>query len=229
MEEKRLSDYNYCMIDSIVITCKRPNGASYLIPTIGSACFAGFSPCFFYDGDDSEIMNLMPHRVYGGSDVRLGIVPTYRSALKAMHHSERFVVIQDDVILSKGLREWLESQELPDGVISLYSPNDGPDGWNEFDLTPTSDNPFPWLNGIGGCAMLFTREIAQSLLDQEPPVRTDRLGAWIGEFCYNHGVSLWLHNPSLVQHIGEQGYRGPATDQKQAKRFCEDVCELEAA
>ena len=144
---------------------------------------------------------------------------------------DRFVVFQDDILVAKGLHDWLEENAPTEGVVSLYtaSPHDGADGWRRLDLEPKPNDPYPWHNCLGACAILWNKDAAEKILEQPPPVRTDRLGGWIGDFCYHNDIPFWVHSPSLVQHIGEESVRAgaPLTTDRQAKRFCEDVGELQ--
>lgn len=203
-------------IPCIITTCRRPNGEAYLAETVDSIQAAGFSAIL----------------MQADSDPRIGIVPHYRVSLyeATQWSNERFIVFQDDILVAKGLHDWLDAQDLPEGVISLYTPSarSGPDGWQEVDFTPTAQDAHPWLHSVGCCALMFTREIAKQLVELPPPIRTDRLGAWIGEYCYSTGTPFWVHNPSLVQHVGVQSARGfaPLNETRKAAWFCEDVREL---
>lgn len=192
-----------------------PRETSYLQDTLESLHAAGFEyPLVIRDGRPL-----------------LGAKPTFKRALWSLRAASWVAVFQDDVLVARGLRSWLESQELPRAVHSLYtsSVHDHGDGWQTLDLEPKPWNMLPWHNSLGACVLLLPGEIAVDYLANDPQfVRTDRLGGSIGEYCHLHGVPFITHSPSLVQHIGTTSCRTgvPITDERRAKRFCDDVRSL---
>ena len=190
-----------------------PSRAEYLGDTLDSYWLAGFpeSPVIIRD-----------------ERPRLGPKPTFKRALWALRDHQWALVIQDDVLLAKGLRFWLRQIRLADAVHSLYcsAAHDGPDGWREVDLTPTAEQPLPWHNGLGACALLLPSRVAAAYLEHDPQLeRTDRIGASVGEFCHRQGVPFLVHSPSLVQHVGERSclHGFGITDCRRAARFWDDI------
>jgi hypothetical protein len=193
--------------------------------------------------NDGPLCNEVAKECLGNSEVNIvgdnksplvGVIPTYRLALglgveSTFFKYDRFVVFQDDVAVTEGLHDYLDSQTLPSGVLSLYTPTHrhvkDRFGWHKVNLKPTEDNPLPWMDALGGCAILWEREIAKAIIESDPPIRTDRLGWWISEWCYHNGVDLWTHCPSFVQHVGEESVRGGIglTPERVAGEFLEKI------
>lgn len=211
------------MFSYAVTTAKRP--VSYVDSTLASLSHAGFTnPRIVSDGPYNAGCS-----VYG-SIVSVGIVPTYRRALAVLLSAPTnfLIVFQDDITVSNGLYSWLINQNLQgDRIYSLYTSgsHDGADGWNEFDMVSTPENPYPWNKSIGSCGMVFPRKIAEQFISGKPPLHTNRLGAVIGGFCQKNDIPLMMHSPSLIQHIGEKStlHGLPITTERKAKRFLESV------
>ena len=226
------------MFSTGVITCQRK--VSYLNQTLRSIRAAGFGEIHVYaDGNPLPLMTTTRcNNVVWQTNhtaVRLGPKPTFKQLLWILaHHDEPWIVIfEDDVQVARGLRGWLEENIPQEGVVSLYtsSAHDGDDGWQQVHLTPSPDQPWPWRNCLGACALAMRQETALDYLANDPQQeRTDRGGASLGEYCYRNDLPFWVHNPSLVQHVGEvSAFRDsfPFTDQRRAARFCEDVEQLQ--
>lgn len=217
-------------ISSIVTTCRR-NGVSYLEDTLRSLRAAGFEPQVMLD-----------HELKG----------CYRNFKDALWFASQgdpdaVVVFQDDIEVSLGLREWLESNLWPEppediGVVSLYTSgvHDQPvDGWHELDLVVQEEGHLPWGKAYGALANLFPIESARKLLRDNPrPELLNGNERIVAEWCANQGLSFWMHSPSMTKHTGEVSTfvdRYPTnvpllpciTDARQCKRFCKDVAELQ--
>lgn len=203
---------------SAVMTADRK--VDYLVQTCDSLLAAGW---------------FNPHLIFDNSP-RLGPKPTFKRALydlsAACYEGKWCIVFQDDILVARGLRAWLEHNLPGHGVVSLYtsSVHDCPfDGWHEVDLRPTPENPTPWHNSLGACALMMPCDVARRFLEHDPQFsRTDRVGGAIGEFCFREQIPFWCHSPSLVQHVGEVSclHGAPITDARRAKRFCADVSTL---
>lgn len=182
-----------------------PRQVDYLPKTLKSLAEAGFA--------DPLIVDDWP---------RLGIVPNFRRALHLLLEIGGIpLIFQDDVTVACGLHDWLKSNPPPHGVSMLYvaAERDWPDGWNRLPLTPE----YP-LN-IGGCGICMDNETARRFLDAPPPLRTDRLGSQLAQWCFREGIDFYLHSPSLVQHQGEVSVRGRMPIRR-AGRFCGDAAML---
>lgn len=203
-------------IAAAVTTAKRR--VNYLPDTLNSLWLAGFErPLVVRDGDP-----------------RLGPKACFKRALWLCRESEWIAIFQDDVLAARGLRVWLERQELTRGVWSLYcaSKHDGADGWAAVDLTPTESQPVPWHSGLGACALLMPADVADAYLESDPQFRKgDQIGGSLGQFCYQQSIPFYVYRPSLIQHVGEESclHGHPITDERRASRFCADVRDLGGA
>ena len=204
-----------------ITTTKRD--VDYLKSTIESVGLAGFDmPLLVSDGKMGDNYG----QGYVDSVVQVGVVPNFRTAMALFQAVDFKIVLQDDVIVSKGLKLWLENQKLRDDCIySLYTPavHDSTTGWHELDLVQSLDSPFPWMKTIGACGMMFPYEIAKKFVSEPPPKRTDRLGAAIGEFCSKHSIPLMMHSPSLVQHVGVCSSLTNVPIERKAASFAKEV------
>lgn len=206
------------MINSIVTACDRE--PSYLDCTMKSLKEAGFKPRVYRDRHDYHILSKR-------NSTRLGIVVSFRIALARVVSGacSHVCIFQDDIVVAKNLCEWLEENAPTTGVVSLYTSSkfDGHgDGFRKLDL---SKGPAVYDNGIGACAFLMDIMSADTLLQVPPPPENRQLGKWIARVCRRMDIPFWIHNPSLVQHIGEISSGGAKweSDDRVAARFCEDA------
>lgn len=170
--------------------------------------------------------------------MRIGAWPNWLGAaniaLNASPAAEAVLISQDDVIYSKGLRDYLDAALWPEdrdrvGCVSLFTcgaqyPTG--DGWWQL-----PQNVLP-RKTYGGIALVFPRRSLE-LLVADPPGRGSltKVDIWVGHHCANHGLSYWLHSPSLAQHIGDRSAINPDNDQRRpefrkAFDFCTDVTNL---
>lgn len=219
-------------IQYAVTTCERYH--NYLDQTLESLEDAGIgSPAIVSDG-------MFQHPQYYDdicNPIRMGIKPTFKLALwylSVSHRADWCVVFQDDIKVSLGLGEWLP-ENLKDGICSLYcsSVHDEPIyGWKQLDMVPNDREQFPWHRSLGACAIAMPKDVAVRFLKNDPQMnRNDRLGAALGEFAFRERIPFHVHCPSLVQHVGAVSvHRGmPITKEREAVRFCTDVCKLNGA
>lgn len=197
------------MIRSAVTTCPRRD-ADYLPGTLDSLRAAGFDP---YVCNDPAL---------------IGPYPAFLNALgllcKRSEPEDMLIVFQDDLRCAKGLAGWLDWQFLPDGVLSLYcstNQNVRP-GW-----FPAEE--LPRFCPYGALGLAFPREIAVQLVAN--PIRGSNHGTEnkVHSWCLRERVKLYLHSPSMLQHIGEVcttgDPRGLIPD-RVAGQWCEDVALL---
>jgi hypothetical protein len=126
-------------------------------------------------------------------------------------------IAEDDILITRGLRRYLERTQLPDGVISLYTaaPNHGEHGWNQITNLPKRSN--------GALATVWRPELLERFLEydrsEEFKNGTDTL---IGMWC-KQNAPLWCHSPSFVKHIGETSTIDPVWDEvQQYQRQCKE-------
>lgn len=208
-------------ISAAVTTC--PREVDYLPQTLESLRAAGFEyPLVIRDGRPT-----------------LGPKATFKRALWSLRGAEWMLIFQDDIMVARGLRSWLEQQhasrwweEHTPAVLSLYcsAPQDShDDGWRRLNLEPQTWDAAPWMRSLGACALLLHESIATGFLAHDPQQgRADRIGGALGQFCYEKNVPFYVHSPSLVQHIGDVSVRNGVqiTAERRAARFCDDVRSL---
>ena len=147
-----------------------------------------------------------------------------------------YLICQDDVLFSKGLRDYLERTlwPAPDvGVVSVYCPShyggDKPAGYHIEDRGWDS-----W----GALAYVFPNPSARALLS-DPLVVNHRhhgpgdgvrnIDSVAGGWCQRTGRPYFVHVPSLAQHIGTTSTiwkRAGNTGCRRAGEFLQDVGEL---
>lgn len=200
---------------------------TYLPETLASLRSAGFDkPTLFVDDlMHIDAMSLENHldltvvarrsRLYAYGNWLLGLMELHLLNPQA----DRYVMFQDDIQLSQNLVPYLESIPYPDkGYCNLYT-----DSSNE----PFATKKVGWFlsnqKGKGAQALMFSREAVQRLLLNQHLVykmttnvkdyRWKNIDGGVKEAMANQGWKEYVHNPSLVQHVGKdttlkQGPRG---------------------
>lgn len=130
-------------------------------------------------------------------------------------HADRYAIFQDDFVACKGLREYLEKSPYPGkGYLNLltFPQNhkliEGKGiGWHESNQ-----------RGLGAVALVFNNEAMSSLLSHPHMVsrqKGPRAHRWIDgailEAFRKMNQKEFVHNPSLIQHTGEESSMGNAT------------------
>ena len=199
-----------------------PSRASTLLPqTLVSLAEAGFSkPRLFVDGyvRREEYVGYgleVTHR-----DTTIGVTGNWYLALTELYvrhpFSERYAIFQDDILMCRNVRSYLDSKKLPeDGYLNLMTFMDNErvvenmqPGWYEA----------RWLNdshklqsGRSAVALVFPRKAVTELLSSASLVERFRDKIWGGikidgavvEVMNKAGWVEYVHNPSLVQHAGD--------------------------
>lgn len=185
-------------ISTVVMTC--PRAVNYLPRTMDSLTAAGFLGV-----------------LVSNDHAKSGPVPAYRQAIrKAIQFNpgaEFVLVFQDDIRVSSGLLNWIETSNLPEpvggiGCLSLYCSSmervsSTAPMWFRKPLQKNPHCQRPWELVYGSLAMLWPRESAEQFLidsfDDGGETKDDWL---IGRWCIHRKKSLWVRYPSYVQHIG---------------------------
>ena len=126
-------------------------------------------------------------------------------------NADRYAIFQDDFVTYKNLRQYLEQTEYPDkSYLNLYT-------------FPSEEKPQAGFHvsrqrGKGAVALVFNNDALRTLLAQ-PHITFRSLSAkrgWravdggIVEAMRKIGYREYVHNPSLVQHIGTHSSMGNA-------------------
>jgi hypothetical protein len=193
-----------------------PQRLTTLLPrTLSSLAAAGFtSPRLFVDGGCSERPSglLVTQR-----DVAVRAFGNWALAAWELYvarpQARRYAIFQDDIVLCRGARQYLEACEFPEkGYLNLFTfaTNEAmifgrPKGWHKSDQL-----------GKGAVALVFDHEAMTSLLKQPHMVDKPQLptghknvdGAIQHSLVKQAGFVEYVHNPSLVQHVGREGTLG---------------------
>lgn len=136
--------------------------------------------------------------------------------------ADRYLVVQDDVVCCRHLREYLEAAPFPElGYQNLYTSLENEavvhgkkkGTWHEGARIPGGREYHgkPQQRGRGALALCFDGEGVRALLSSPHMAKkpTDRLRGWRGidgavvEAMNMAGFTEWVHCPTLVQHRGD--------------------------
>jgi hypothetical protein len=182
--------------------------------TLHSLCDAGFGdPRLFVDGcDNPHDYDAFQRPVTCRPTPPLRIVGNFMLGLAELYvrdpMADRYAMFQDDVVCVINLREYLSKCTYPrDGYLNLYTYHEnfaftrGKPGWNRSNQ-----------RGLGALGLVFNRDVAQKLMESghmiRKPASANHKRSWkaldggIVSGLKAFGVYEYVHNPSLVQHIG---------------------------
>lgn len=198
-----------------------------LLPqTLSSLRVAGFpEPRLFVDGCDPKLATWYKdtfHLEVTARDPKVNAYMNWVLALAELYGREpqakMFAMFQDDFVTYPYLREYLESCTYPErGYWNLYTfpinqvicpkdhNNQDHQGWYLSNQL-----------GRGAVALVFNREAVITLLSHqhmvERPLSADRgwkaIDGGIVTALNKAGWKEWVHNPSLVQHMGDHSTLG---------------------
>lgn len=218
-----------------------PSRSDILLPkTIESLKRAGFDkPHIFVDGCEDMTVYAELGLEYTVREDRIRTSGNWIASLWELFcknpNADRYAIFQDDFVISRNAREYLDSCEWPSpGYLNLLTFRENHKligeksiGWHRSDQL-----------GKGAVALVFDSESASSLLSNA------HLVSWIRDRTKGHrlidravsqsmnkeGIIEYIHNPSLIQHTGLHSsmgsdrhplstcFRGENYD---AMRFCE--------
>ncbi len=218
-----------------------------LLPrTLKSLAAAGFdSPRLFIDGFDAprsytERFRLEATAWFPG----VGAWPAWYLTLAELYfrepNADRYAIFQDDIVVVKGLRSYLDRIEWPDrGYLNLYTQLEN-DGWDlDGETKQWYANPAfkhaasgTWRQGVlvdngperfqagrGALALVFDVEAVTAILSRrvnfdrvvDPTCGRASIDGAVVTAANLQGYREYVHSPSLVQHTGTMStIRGPA-------------------
>ena len=210
-----------------VLTAPRPR--SRLAETVRSLAQAGWSDLTLRAEPGTPVAQDRRGVRVVVNDRRLGPHLNFRTTLHGLlteqPAADAYAVFEDDILVTKNLRSWLESRGLwPSdrvGVLSLFTAavNDRPeDGWH----------PCVGLPGraYGAQAFVFPPDCARAYLAMPQPRSTwGQQDYWVGWWCLKSGLEYWMHSPSFVRHIGDASsiIDQPLNEYRQCRRFVEEI------
>jgi hypothetical protein len=142
-------------------------------------------------------------------------------------------MLQDDVLLTANLRDYLERTLWPRptvGVVSLYTPSH----YSAGKTFGYHEQPCGW-NAWGALAYVFPNPAARALLADPLIIEHRRRGPADGLRNIDSVVGLWrqrrnlpyiVHVPSLAQHIGDTSTLWPqatTAGQRRADTFVAEI------
>lgn len=199
--------------------------------TLASLARAGFdSPRLFVDGADNTCYTVGANyaytfhnpRVFAYANWLLGLLELYLRDPTA----DRFAMFQDDFVTYRNLREYLERSPYPvKSYLNLYT---FPMNQRLAPPDPTKEHSqkigwFPANQlGRGAVALVFDRLAVQNLLSQQHTIMRvmdaqrgiRAIDGGVITAMKNAGFMEYCHNPSLVQHTGDQSVIGNAPHEK---------------
>jgi len=184
-----------------------PEREEMLEKTLASVKNAGFVvDRLFIDGGP----NGMPDYYATIHKPKLSIVGNWLLGMMELYirepHADRYAMLQDDVLLCRNLCQYLESCDYPhQGYLNLYTMPEnlllsgGKQGWYASNQM-----------GRGALALIFNREALITLLQSDHALRKPQdpknghrsIDGCVLTGMKQNGWKEYVHNPSLVQHIG---------------------------
>lgn len=198
-----------------------------LLPrTLASLAAAGFDkPIIFADGIES--LSIPGHTTVCRGKQPLKTVGNWVLGLWELliRHpkAERFAMFQDDFVMCKGVRQYLDTVAWPErGYLNLYTfplnQSVAKPGW--FEAKECANGPLyhgkMGQKGLGAVALCFTRDAVIDLLANKRVIErpldavwpTAKLDGMIVTTMNDTGWREYCHDPSLVQHMGAQSSMG---------------------
>ena len=170
---------------------------------------------------------------------KLGAFPnwyvTLTELVMLLPNADAFAVVQDDIVCTTGLRDYLEKTLWPApelGVVSAYCPshysrgeargyfveNNGWDTWGAlFYIFP---NP--------SAKAILSDSLVTSHRWSGPAGGLRNIDSVVGNWCQQRSLAYFVHNPSLVQHIGDTSTIFQAANQgkRRASQFVKTIDDL---
>jgi len=152
--------------------------------------------------DDSGLSQIIYNRT------KLGVFANWRMLLnevaKHMQEVDVIALVQDDMQYATGLKKYLEETMRDDPAI--YSPYTSRK--DAFHAKPTQPGWFRSVLGwdmCGACTYVMRPEMVSILNNQfvESTKLNKNVDAHVGSFMRRKGRPIFIHNPSLVEHVAD--------------------------
>lgn len=192
---------------------------TYLPTTLASLKLSGFDkPRLFVDGDNDWASW---HKEFNLEvTCRYPTIRTYGNWMLAMGelyarepNADRYMIFQDDMVTYRNLKPYLEKVNYPDkGYCNLYTFPKNQERFPRIGRTARFRGGW-WMSnqrGWGAVALMFSREALIALLthnhmiERAQDVRRGHrsIDGGIVTSMNKAGWKEYVHNPTLVQHIG---------------------------
>lgn len=187
-----------------------PSRANDLLPaTIESLSRTGFKlPVVFVDGFiefSTELLDKLPPMVMRTQGV--GHLANWMNALFYLYtvfpKATRYALFEDDLICCSNLRSYLDACPYPDKSYWNLLTHDC-----NFELAKDRGWFLSNQRGKGAVGLVFNRATAARILLSsafiERPIKgTNGADGMVCEVLKPLGVTEYVHNPSLIQHVGD--------------------------
>ncbi len=144
----------------------------------------------------------------------LGAWPNFFLGLQELYlrqpDADAYLMVQDDVIFCRGLRDYLEERLWPKGavvgVVSLHTP-----GHLAAEKSAGFFHAELGWQAWGAQALIFPNAAARTFLSDPKVVAhrqkgildgTKNVDSVIGDWCVRTKHHFWMHAPSLAEHVG---------------------------
>ena len=237
----RQGDRKFVQNWSVGITTA-PRQQPTLTRCLASLDAAGWNRVSLFAEPDSVLPVNTPGLTVSQRPRRMGAFPNWYLSLTEMvmadPHADAYFFCQDDVILTAGLRKYLEDHLWPAanvGVVSVYCPShyevSEQIGFREINYGPKT-----W----GALAYVFPNPAVRQLLADEmfidhrhhgPREGLKNIDSLVGNWCFERNLGYYVHSPSLAQHIGKTStlWDSGVTGRRRAQTFLDDVRSIEVA
>lgn len=218
-----------------VITVALTMAPRYSEPEVHARCFNSMAAAGFRDihvFHEPGRYDYWPETAtrFHGAQQRLGewhnFIRTLRTMLDLFPHADCLMTVQDDVAWCRNSWERIKSMEWPSqwcGVVHAYTSR-------KYACYPSGR--LSRLNDVharcmaGACGLIYSRAAAETLVEAadrlgwrghtrftiEDPQAKEGVDTYIGEVLTDAGFEIWIHNPSMGQHIAKDstlGHGGP--------------------
>ncbi len=231
-------EYGFIREWSIGVTTA-PRQKSTLEISLASLQAAGWTEIQLFAEPDTDVPTKFPGLTVSCRPVRMGAFPNWYLSLTEMMMrnplADAYLLCQDDVLFSRGLRQYLEDCLWPApevGVVSIYCPshyhsekagfhviNKGWDSWGA--LAYVFSNP--------SARAFLSHELALNHRHHGPAKGLRNIDSVVGSWCRDSGLPYFEHSPSLAQHIGETStiWSKGSSRRRTASAFVSDTAELQ--
>ncbi len=144
--------------------------------------------------------------------------------------ADAYVMLQDDVVLAKNVRQYLESTLWPServGLVSVYCPEPyrQKTGFHEVNSNKGLLGALTWILPPGTAKWLVTAGLAAYLRQRTLTRETRRLDVLIGNVLAQAGWPAYYAAPSLAEHIGTHSTLWPGIGESPRRRAADFVGE----
>lgn len=192
-----------------VTAAPRPHGST-LAGTVDSLAAAGFPAPIVFAEPGADTDAVLGKALVAPNREPLGAwnnwLHALRTLVEAHPEAHAFLLVQDDVQVCRGLRDYLSKTLWPEPVEKIAVCSAYTCGQNRA-VNRGWHNRTDGQHTVG--ALLWTippaaaRRILSELSDKYPKSPEEkRIDMRVGRWARNRGLHIWNHTPSLAQHTG---------------------------